>query len=469
MADESLYLWELPPETQAYILSKLDGRSVAVCKQVCRLWKDLITGLETSFHLWLRCSLKEIPPHSLVELTRCVQLSGGREGTPAELAADWNACLESQLPWRFWRDIYAKYSRSHCIMNWNENVTTFRFDSRHGDITCLHIQDNVIYSGHENGDVISWKNIERNMRYHVLYKHPRRVTCITGLDMVTTVQDVHDGRCSNKIVSSSRDGSIILYNVKTRKKERIQHYSKQVNCVRSWGNHFIAAANRSLLQGQPIWTSTDQSKADVNITCTLFSQSATDITAVAFWKDEVISGDERGNLFHWTSCLGCGQRDQQDMTHVANIGSCIKSIYILGRRIVCFTNDGMLHVSHPADRFGFSRYDIHRAVLNFPECIAISGAILGIGFRSGLVYLYHLPREDSWNILDLTQPSRTIHTHQDHINALVFGDDGNAPFVAIATEECSLMIGKFCRSNNCKTIACGQPVSLCMICSLTCQ
>lgn len=45
------------------------------------------------------------------------------------------------------------------------------------------LSDNVVYSGHENGQVISWKNIEEDLHYHVLYKHHRRVTSIAGLDM----------------------------------------------------------------------------------------------------------------------------------------------------------------------------------------------------------------------------------------------------------------------------------------------
>lgn len=62
-------------------------------------------------HFWLRCCLKEIPSHMLVELTKLMQLSGGRETTLVELARHWIDGLESKLPWMCWREVYAEFYR----------------------------------------------------------------------------------------------------------------------------------------------------------------------------------------------------------------------------------------------------------------------------------------------------------------------------------------------------------------------
>lgn len=56
----------------------------------------------------------------------------------------------------------------------------------------------------------------------------------------------------------------------------------------TWGKSFIAAADKCLIQGQPIWK-VDQADLSLSSSCTLFSQSAADITAVAFWDDTVRS------------------------------------------------------------------------------------------------------------------------------------------------------------------------------------
>jgi hypothetical protein len=68
-------------------------------------------GFETCMHFWMRCCLREIPPYTLVELTRLMQLSGGRESTLVQQAADWKTALESNLHWMYWKQVYAEYWR----------------------------------------------------------------------------------------------------------------------------------------------------------------------------------------------------------------------------------------------------------------------------------------------------------------------------------------------------------------------
>ena len=57
---------------------------------------------------------------------------------------------------------------------------------------------------------------------------------------------------------------------------------------RSWGSDFVAGANGSMLQGQPVWrVTTDGEELSVEVVQELFSQSAADITAVATWDQSV--------------------------------------------------------------------------------------------------------------------------------------------------------------------------------------
>ncbi|XP_060556281.1 uncharacterized protein LOC132716955 [Ruditapes philippinarum] len=436
----------LPVETQAYILSKLDGRTSAVAKKVCTLWNEIITGFETCMHFWMRCCLREIPPYTLVELTRLMQLSGGRESTLVQQAADWKTAVESNLHWMYWKQVYAEYWRYRYIEHGVEKRIELHFYPTHGQVRCLYVQDNVIYVGHESGEVISWRNMEDNLEFRVLYKHHRRVTDITGLDMVMPTKDILNGEFVNKIVSSSMDTRLILYNLNTKKSNTIQHYSKQVNCVRSWGHHFVAAADRSILQGQPIWRSSHRSTTDTKKLCTVFSQSIADMTAVAFWEDTVVAGDLFGSLYTWSDCLGCDQQDKQDMTYITNLGSCIKSIFLLGKRIICYTSDGFLNVSKDKEDV-FEAHNIYKCLYKTPECVAYKGSVLAIGCRFGAVYLYHLPLDKDWNCLNIAKPTRVIQTSQEHIHALAIDDDGDGPFIVIATESYSILIVQFRRHN----------------------
>lgn len=426
----------LPEEIQAYILSKLDGKSAAVCKCVCKMWRDIFSGMEAHLHFWLRACLKEIPLYTLIELSKLFELSDGMESLLADLSRNCNgSSIWSKLPWIFWREIYAEFSRYSYIRSGKEKRTELFYPPVHGQVSCLYLKDHAIFTGHESGAVMCWKNIDCGLTCDILYRHHKRVTSISSLDMVLSTANVLNGLGGNKIVSSSRDTTLILYNLDTEQSSVIKYYTKQVNNVRTWGNCFVAAAAKSLIQGQPLWKSVGQSNHIAEITCTLFSHSVSDITAVAFWENSVLSGNEMGNLFHWKGCLGCDQATQQDMIHVANFNSPIKSIYCLGHRIICYTGDNHLHISKYKEDFVFTAHDVYTTLQKTAECVAVTGSILAIGCRSGAVFLYHLPHDKHWDNIDLTIPARIIQTSHDHINFIVIGDDGCGPFVILATEQ----------------------------------
>lgn len=50
-------------------------------------------------------------------------------------------------------------------------------------ITMYFLTDNVLYSGHESGAVMSWEDIDEELKSETMYMHHRRVTSIAGLDM----------------------------------------------------------------------------------------------------------------------------------------------------------------------------------------------------------------------------------------------------------------------------------------------
>ncbi|WAQ99140.1 hypothetical protein MAR_023513 [Mya arenaria] len=315
------------------------------------------TRLESCMHFWLRCCLKEIPMYTLVEYTRLMQLSGGREATLTELALDWMSSLG-----------------------------------------------------------------------------------------ITTTNDILNGETSNIIVSSSKDANLMLYNLETETSSTINHYTKQINCVSTWGRHLVAAADRCFIQGQPLWK-VDKSDLSVGVTCTLFSQSASDITAVAFWEETVLSGDEMGNLFQWSGCLQCRQEGNQDMTPVANLQARVKAIFIQGSKIICFTSDNCLHISqYKSDsKIEFDKLNIHTALMKTAEFITVRGPILAIGCKSGFVYLYHIPKPSDWDNLLLEKPAHILQFSKDHIHSIAIGDDGSCPYIVVATEDYCINIVQFKR------------------------
>ena len=73
--------------------------------------------------------------------------------------------------------------------------------------------------------------------------------------------------------------------------------------------------------------------------------------------------------------------------------------------------------------------------------------IIIIHFIQGAVYLYHIPTDKDWDCLDIATPTRVIQTSHEHIHSLVIGDDGDGPFVTIATEGYSILIVQYKRHN----------------------
>ena len=68
---------------------------------------------------------------------------------------------------------------------------------------------------------------------------------------------------------------------------------------RSWRRYFVAAASGSMLQGQPVWCVSPGDELSLVMVQQLFSQSAADIIAVAFWDNNVSCTAEK---FTYVSC-----------------------------------------------------------------------------------------------------------------------------------------------------------------------
>ncbi|KAL4230646.1 hypothetical protein ACF0H5_011023 [Mactra antiquata] len=435
MDEEDPSIMCFPEELHIELLRKVDGKTLAVCKRVCKLWHGLISKLEER-KIWLYKCLLEIPWYIFQELTGL---------TVDKKLLYFELCSHSPLPWQFWREIYAEYKRFDYITNGIEKRTELYFPFEHGEITCLYIHnpDDVIYSGHDSGNVISWSDINEDKKFRVLYKHYKRVTCIGGLNMVTSLDDLHSCNYGNKIISSSRDSNVILYNIKNRKYQTIRHYNKQVNSLSAWGDHFICGADKSSIQGHPLWRSSNHDDIDINETCILYNQSS-DITAVAFWDNVILSGNDVGDLYIWSHDLQSSIKGRQLMTHVASLESCIKSIYVLGTRVICFTADGQLCISRHKETFEFQKYDFYKKLLKSPECISVRGSILAIGCRSGSVFLYHIEKDEDWDHLYDIKP-RVVKTSHDHVHSIVIGGNTTGPYVAIATNEYCLTIVQYCK------------------------
>jgi len=71
---------------------------------------------------------------------------------------------------------------------------------------------------------------------------------------------------------------------------------------------------------------------------------------------QVVSGDELGNLFQWSGCLDDKQGARvQDMSHFVNLGSPVRSLFLLGHRCLAYTGTSQFN---PKSRMLYIDYGI---------------------------------------------------------------------------------------------------------------
>ena len=122
---------DIPEELHMYILSRLDGASLYAVKKTCKMWACLVENLEKYFQIWLMCCLKEIPFFMLTEIMGYWQRT-----------VDKKTLIKAykEMPWIFWREIYAEYTRSCMIENTKTNVIDLYYNQAHSMVTSLAFQ-----------------------------------------------------------------------------------------------------------------------------------------------------------------------------------------------------------------------------------------------------------------------------------------------------------------------------------------
>lgn len=96
----------LPSELLCFILSKLDGHSLACAAKVCRRWHSVVHDLGKGFNVWYKRCLEELGLDAIVAQTGLTQL----------LTVPGRAEAESRRDcWEFWKELYAVNQRCDCV------------------------------------------------------------------------------------------------------------------------------------------------------------------------------------------------------------------------------------------------------------------------------------------------------------------------------------------------------------------
>ena len=121
-----------------FILSRLDGRSLVNAKRSCKMWACLVENLEKYFHIWLMCCLNEIPLFLLTEIMGYRQVTTDHKILVKEFR---------QLPWIFWREIYAEYQRAFWLEHSKVKLVQLFYNQEHSMVTSLAIHGMLKFFG----------------------------------------------------------------------------------------------------------------------------------------------------------------------------------------------------------------------------------------------------------------------------------------------------------------------------------
>lgn len=426
---------QFPNELMENIFIQMNARNLMQSKKVCHRWNEIISKLERNGVLWLDYCLQEIPVHSLTDITKMQELHAAQKGNIFYH-------LLSKLGWIFWKEIFKEYVRSRRVKNELYAITTIRYNPDHGLATTLALNDLLLYSGFENGDVYLWKNIDSCQRStKVVESNHCPVQAIYCDPEGTTSSKVLRGGAKNPESLIVVYGDLVKFIKNTSESGK---YNKRSD----WQIEVPRKPCENQFEFCPIIPS------DENVWCEWYSgnqlhfvtseketvhvsTSMDRITASDSSSGMIVFGRRTGDVLYCDqlethgNLLAIGHIRDIEYKVLGNVGSSVRQLISKGKNVLCLTDDSNIYVSVNLSSFHY--LDTHASFGCHVECIAWHGAILAIGTKYGIVHVYHIPQEMDLQNLDLRK-NTVISLNCEHINAITIGDDGNRPVIAVATD-----------------------------------
>ncbi|XP_064609034.1 uncharacterized protein LOC135473131 [Liolophura sinensis] len=390
---------DIPVELQAFVLTKLDGASLARAKRVCSLWKEAVSKLEVYGNIWMGCCLKEMAPEILCQLSGIHDLWEVTKVLDQRLSE-----MARTLPWTFWRDLYAKFYRTTYI----KSCCSWQFKPlvlappNNQVATCLKLWGNMLLLGYKNGYVSVCEDVEKAVpEFSPLHHHGRQVT---GLALVTASHK--DG--GPVLVSVSGGHDIQVTGLDRDTQCQLNYHSKAVYCASSWKDSFVTGAGDSILHGQPVWRI--EAPMSVQRHIVVHEHLSERPPVQPMWANQVASGDDKGNVLLWNLHY------PDEPTHLGCFNSKIRWIELRGKLLLWLTASGILYISTNCK--SYRKLDVFGSIHRKPETMALRGPVFAVGTIAGFVHLYHVSSLRDWEELELGQADSVIKFDAEHVNAL---------------------------------------------------
>lgn len=412
-------LSELPLELVDQILKHLDAISLAKSRQVCRSWRALLSQQKYNL-FWRSACFRDIGKDVLIEL----------RGDCADSAFSSNVIV--------WEDVYKEWYRSRHIGKWPFVVTELK--GHKGPIWDVKFSGDQVVTSGQDCTIRIWDSWTTHC-ITTVQAHRDSVSSIalrksTGL--LSSADLPHD-----LMVSGSRDCLVKVWDLKTLLLTpfhpltspsclvTLHGHTACINCVTVHSNFAASASDDCCVL---VW---DITKGHCYYE---ISNLGNWVKFVRLWKDELLlCVTDNNDILLWRvrdkSLSSIAVKDASVDSSCAVTVSGVLGAVLRGKSALILTqHDGLSvweneqgHLLHNITLNGLHGNNVPRG-----ECLAMRGALVAIGTRSGAVYIYHV--DGKWED-QFSKAHCLLHVSKSPITAVALDDDGLGPAVVAAGED----------------------------------
>ncbi|KAK2554270.1 F-box/WD repeat-containing protein 7 [Acropora cervicornis] len=374
---------KLPLELIDEILKHLDAISLARSRQVCRSWRDLHSQRKYNL-VWRNACFREIGEDVLIEL----------RGSNADLSAS------SDMDWE---DLYKEWYRSRHIGEWPSVITELRGHT--GPVWDVKFSGDRVISCGQDFTIRIWDTWTTQCISTILGH--RNSICSIALRISLSKPSGATNSPHDLLVSGSRDCSVKVWDLNSLLLAPYQPPTSS-SCLVTFHGH-TACVNCVAVDSNLVASASDDCSVRVwDLTtgqCHYVLRGLENwVKFVRLWKQELLLCVTDSNFLHIRYLVNIDPQGQAHDTkpyssvllqdESADSSLVILGAVLRGKTVLVLTqNDGLFVWENGSQCSILQNVTLngHNAN-NIPrgECLAMRGALVAIGTRSGAVYIYHI-------------------------------------------------------------------------------
>ncbi|XP_069696935.1 uncharacterized protein [Periplaneta americana] len=420
----------LHPEVLEVVFSHLDGKSLARCEQVCKLWNELVQRISQRTDIWKRCCEKEIDRGTRLEVLD--------KSFPS-----WHLSCLSEAEWR---EVYKNWCQWQHLDSWGYKTRTICEDTHIAPVTCMRTSGTSVVTGHHYGDVFLWGDDDVvNVTLHVRHVTDLSLMVYGGLSKNDSEQLHHD-----LVISTSLDHTVQI-NPLTFEEDThgfpivIKEHFGPTIIVRSFRNLFAVLSYDERVSVWQVTNSSGNIRApEISKLHTLRIHSDP-FAAISIWGAGSIQVSAitykglclpiyRGGTSNSYKLL------QEETQHFSSPelwedmdGRILRIFFWRYGISIVLTDERYMYVRIDSGRQ--VKYNTMPYLHSHPVTVLLYGEILLLGMASGTLYLYLLHHITDLLTLDLRAVYWKHSLSSDPIIAVDITETSNGPRIAAATKD----------------------------------